>query len=153
LAFFKMDSRKTIAIVFGGASLEHRESIRAARILLPYLGKLKHKYRFKFFYLTTANRWATRQASLQMVKKELPATPRFTRNFKEWDDERILELRQVDAVYNTMMGTSGENGNIMGLADLYGKPMMGCGTLASALCLDKVIAKRLATTGTPADLA
>lgn len=139
-----MPSRATVAIVFGGATLEHSESIRAARILLPYLKKLRDKYKFRIYYVSRHNQWATQHASEQMIKSRLPIDNGFTRTFDEVDNGRLLELRQADAIYSTMMGTSGENGNIMGLADLVQTPMVGCGILASALCLDKVLAKRVA---------
>jgi D-alanine-D-alanine ligase len=42
------------------------------------------------------------------------------------------------------MGPCGENGNIMGLADLLNIPIIGCGILASSLALDKFLSKLLA---------
>jgi D-alanine--D-alanine ligase len=42
------------------------------------------------------------------------------------------------------MGPCGENGNIMGLADLLGTHMIGCGIAASALAADKKLSKLVA---------
>src|SRR5207248_7353997 len=115
-----------------------------ARILYPYLKRLRHKYRFNFIYLGRGNQWGTKKSSTLMIRRELSIRDKFLDKFGDWDNRRLLELYEVDAIYSTMMGTAGENGNLPGLADLMGKPMIGCGILASALCLDKVLAKRLA---------
>lgn len=41
-------------------------------------------------------------------------------------------------------GRNGEDGTVQGIAELAGIPLVGCGTLASALCMDKDRAHRLA---------
>lgn len=135
---------KIVAIIFGGASSEHRESIKAARILYKNIQRLLKKYKFKYFYLTFENKWATEYASNAMIKGKLSMESSFTRHFDDCDDSRITELRYVNVIYNTMMGDSGENGNIMGLADLFKKPIIGCGILSSALCQNKYLSKLLA---------
>ena len=40
-------------------------------------------------------------------------------------------------------GKNGEDGTVQGLLELAGIPVVGCGTLASALCMDKVRAHQL----------
>lgn len=128
-----------VAIIFGGASSEHRESIRAAQILYreAIQGKLDNKYIFQYFYLTRSNKWATAIDSWKIIRKEQEKETYCS-------VDRILDLYNVDMIYNTMMGTCGENGNIMGLADIIGIPVIGCGILASALTLDKQLSKILA---------
>lgn len=135
---------KTVAICTGGQSAEHRESIKAARILYKHLGNLLDKYNFEYFYLTTKNQWATKKASEAMIKGKLPMDSSYTRNFNYIDDDRITEFKNVDVIYSTMMGDCGENGNIMGLADLFNKPIIGCGILASSLCQNKYLSKLIA---------
>lgn len=135
-----------IGIIFGGSSSEHRESIRATRLLYKNISSLFDKYEFDFFYLTQKNQWANKKVSESMVKGKLPIDYKFTKHFHQryCDSSRILELKNVDVIYNTMMGDCGENGNIMGFADLVKVPMIGCGILASALCQNKYLAKILA---------
>lgn len=130
---------KTVAIIFGGASSEHRESIKAARILydqaIEY--RLKNRYKFAYFYLSTDNQWASAYDSQRIIKgKSYHGLGSYSYN-------RLFDFQYVDVIYNTMMGTSGENGNIMGLADLLGIPMIGCPILASAVALDKHLSKVL----------
>lgn len=66
-------------------------------------------------------------------------------------DKRLLLLREtgvesmgLDAVFPVLHGQNGEDGTVQGLIELAGIPLVGCGTLASALCMDKDRAHRLA---------
>jgi len=130
----------TIGIVFGGASTEYRESIRAARTLYQNaLIKLESHFRFRYFLLTKSNKFASAEFSEGIIKKNISKKhmPR------DADYSRISSLSRVDVIYSTLMGTCGENGNIMGLADILDVPIIGCGILASALALDKRLSKVL----------
>lgn len=49
-----------------------------------------------------------------------------------------------DAVFPVLHGRNGEDGTVQGLFELAGAPLIGCGTLSSALCMDKDRAHRLA---------
>lgn len=55
---------------------------------------------------------------------------------------RTLEDRP-DLVFNALHGRWGEDGNIQGLLNMLGIPYTHSGVLASALAMDKVMAKRL----------
>ena len=57
---------------------------------------------------------------------------------------RLAELRP-DRVFNALHGRMGEDGRIQGLLDLLGLPYTHSGVLASALAMDKPMAKRLFT--------
>jgi D-alanine-D-alanine ligase len=52
-------------------------------------------------------------------------------------------LLGVDAVFAVLHGPFGEDGTIQGLLELLDVPYVGSGVLASAACLDKVVAKEL----------
>lgn len=129
----------TVGIIFGGSSPEHTESIRAARILYQQAirRKLDQRYRFKYFYLTRSNRWASSTYSKDLLNKRQD-------DRSDSGYNRLLDLKKCDVLYSCLMGPCGENGNIMGLADLLQIPMIGCGILASALSLDKLLSKLLA---------
>ncbi len=43
----------------------------------------------------------------------------------------------VDLVFPVLHGRNGEDGTLQGLFELAGIPVVGCGTLSSALCMDK----------------
>ena len=53
------------------------------------------------------------------------------------------EGARPDVVFIALHGGAGENGTVQGLLELLGVPYTGSGVLASALALNKIIAKRL----------
>lgn len=54
-----------------------------------------------------------------------------------------LKNFQPDVVFIALHGKYGEDGTIQGLLELLGFPYTGSGVLSSALCMDKVIAKKV----------
>lgn len=60
--------------------------------------------------------------------------------------EQIRES-QVDVVFNAVHGKFGEDGVLQGALELMNIPYTGSGVLASAVCMDKSMTKRLFTTG------
>lgn len=56
--------------------------------------------------------------------------------------QRLLELKP-DCCFNALHGRMGEDGRVQGLLDLLGIPYTHSGVLASALAMDKPMAKRL----------
>jgi D-alanine-D-alanine ligase len=62
-------------------------------------------------------------------------------------DELVLRagrgLLGADAVFPVLHGPFGEDGSVQGLLEMLDVPYVGSGVLASAACLDKVVAKEL----------
>ena len=56
------------------------------------------------------------------------------------------DVKQIplDAALPVMHGRLGEDGTVQGLLELAGIPIIGCGTMASAVCMDKDLSHRLA---------
>lgn len=50
---------------------------------------------------------------------------------------------KVDVLFPVLHGKNGEDGTIQGLFKLSGIPYVGCGTLASAVCMDKAVTHTL----------
>lgn len=61
------------------------------------------------------------------------------------DIAAVLARTKPDVVFNALHGRFGEDGRIQGLLDIMGVPYTHSGMLASALAMDKVVAKRLFT--------
>src|SRR5437764_12640647 len=60
------------------------------------------------------------------------------------------EAKAIDVVFSVVHGPLCEDGTIQGLLELADVPYVGCGVLASAVAMDKEVAKRLARdTGLP----
>jgi len=54
-----------------------------------------------------------------------------------------MKTVSIDAVFPVLHGRNGEDGTVQEIVELAGIPLVGCGTLASALCMDKDRAHRL----------
>lgn len=52
-------------------------------------------------------------------------------------------LPAIEVIFPVLHGTYGEDGTIQGLLEMANLPYVGCGVLASAVAMDKVIAKQL----------
>jgi D-alanine-D-alanine ligase len=52
-----------------------------------------------------------------------------------------VRLAELDVVFPVLHGTYGEDGTVQGLLELAGVPYVGCGVMASAVAMDKAIAK------------
>ena len=136
-----MASRKKVAILYGGRSVEHAVSVNSARNIFEYLDK--KKFDAVPIGISKSGKWYLTDA----VSKEIetgspvalvldPANPSFTRldngsNFS------------VDIVFPVLHGTDGEDGSIQGLLKAMDLPMVGTGVLGSALSMNKIVAKRL----------
>lgn len=145
-------SKKTIAVIFGGCSSEYAVSLQSAYSVLTHLdcGKLnvipigitRHGdwYRYLGEYdCILRDTWTEDRSKLVRV---VVSNSRSVRG--------IMELRNVgnsvihlDLVFPVLHGKNGEDGTVQGLFELLGIPVVGCGTLSSALCMDKDRAHKL----------
>ena len=57
--------------------------------------------------------------------------------------KHVSQLKKCDIVFNALHGGQGENGIIQGFLDSIGVRYTGSGTLASAICMDKNLSKKL----------
>nr|CAA6830239.1 MAG: D-alanine--D-alanine ligase (EC [uncultured Thiotrichaceae bacterium] len=55
----------------------------------------------------------------------------------------VLQAGNYDRVFNILHGRVGEDGVIQGALELLGIPYTGCGVMASAVCMDKLVTKRI----------
>ena len=66
--------------------------------------------------------------------------------------ESLHQIREIspDCAFIALHGKGGEDGTVQGLLEWMGIPYTGPGTLASALCLDKMMTKKvLSQSGVP----
>ncbi|HEY8998889.1 MAG TPA: D-alanine--D-alanine ligase family protein [Candidatus Saccharimonadales bacterium] len=146
---------KTIAVIFGGRSAEHDVSIVTAisSIIKPL--ELTHRYRVEAVYIDKKGAWfwddKLKDIKLfssgeieQWTNRAHPASVEFNGGMTLVKSSGIAgrkQQRKVDIVFPSMHGTYGEDGALMGLLDMAGVPYVGCGVEASALAMNKVLAK------------
>lgn len=130
-------AKQTIAIIFGGTNTEHEVSIASAKSVID---NLDHK-KYKLFpvKITKKNDW--------LIPKDEYRVGESLDNLV-WDKSNpysCLTESKINVVFPLLHGPYGEDGTIQGLLDTLRIPYVGCGVLASAICMDKVIQKQLAS--------
>src|SRR5215218_10048088 len=128
-----------VGVIFGGRSVEHQVSIRSARTVVQGLRAAGHTV--TPLGIAQDGCWIDAEASEAVIAREatreippleLPAAPTL----------RHLLASGVEVVFPIVHGTWGEDGTFQGLCEMLDLAYVGCGVTASALAMDKVLAKR-----------
>lgn len=149
---------KTVAVIFGGRSAEHDVSIvtAIASVIKPL--ELTGEYQVEPVYIAKDGSWYWDQKLKDIrlfqsgeIEDFMIKAPKTHLLF---DDGLTLVkssqfagrkmYRKIDAVFPAMHGTHGEDGELMGLLEMANVPYVGCGVAASAIAMDKVLAKQVA---------
>jgi D-alanine-D-alanine ligase len=135
-----------VGVVFGGRSTEHQVSIRSARTVVQGLREAGHVV--TPLGIASDGCWIDAEASAAVidgVSKEIPPL-----DLPVAPTVRHLLASGVEVVFPILHGTWGEDGTFQGLCEMLDLAYVGCGVTASALAMDKVLAKRqLAAAGVP----
>jgi len=144
--------QNTIAVIFGGCSSEYEISLKSAFSVIS--GIDREKYRLVMIGVTPAGEWFYFTGEPEKIRDDIWHNPadcvraiispcRRTRGIWIFDDN-IPRAMKIDAAFPVLHGKNGEDGTVQGLLELAGIPVVGCGTLASALCMDKDKAHKIA---------
>lgn len=149
-----------MAVIYGGQSSEHEVSLRSAASIIRYLDR--ERFDIIPIAITKQGQWCLQDLDkIETNVVSMPVDPQ-TPNIKlETAPDGHYELintssvssravhasgstNTVDVVFPIIHGPHGEDGTLQGLLELIGIPYVGCGVLASAVGMDKDVAKRLA---------
>ncbi|MCI8331475.1 MAG: D-alanine--D-alanine ligase [Clostridiales bacterium] len=145
--------KRNIAILFGGASPEYHVSLHSAASVLAHLDQ--KRYQPLCIGITEQGKWFLYTGPIEKISKNQWQQPAFckpifimpgttTRSITVQEDGQTKSI-EIDAVLPLLHGQNGEDGTVQGLIELTGIPLIGCGTLCSALCIDKYRAHKLAS--------
>src|SRR5580700_9401914 len=133
-----------IAVLFGGTSEERDVSIASAAQIIPALRDLGHEV-FAVDTATGRLGFAEERRLLSAAVGALP--PSDTEIARMRSDALALtpaaDFRDADVVFLALHGGAGEDGRIQALLDLAGIAYTGSNHIASAVAMDKDLAKRL----------
>lgn len=148
---------KTIAVIFGGRSTEHDVSIvtAIASIIKPL--ELTRDYQVEAVYIAKDGSWYWDEKLKDINLYQSGDIEEFMRKASKvqlsLDDGLTLikssnfagrkMYKKIDMVFPAMHGTHGEDGELMGILDMANVPYVGCGVAASAVAMDKVLAKQV----------
>ncbi len=153
--------KKTIAVIFGGRSVEHDVSIITAH--MPIIQSLLAAEQFEVWpiYIAKDGSWYSDQAMNDLVyftrdgfqarlAREKKVRILFDGGLKIiWPGIRSKTVH-IDVAFPAMHGTFGEDGSLMGLLRMANVSFVGCDLFASAVAMDKVLTKQiLAAEGIP----
>ena len=139
--------KKTIAFFFGGRSAEHEISIVSARSLIGNLDRSRFRPLAVFvdrkgLWRKTDTRAFARSGALPGSNSRL-LVPAPGKGILREIAPQAVRGTGIDAAFPVIHGTGGEDGAIQGVFESWGVPYVGARVLGSALCSDKLTAKRL----------
>lgn len=128
-------------LLFGGESSEHTVSITSARNVYAAIDDTK--FDVSLCYITEHGKWLLVDSFEQVTdSSSLPQIVPIlgSKSFMIMSDKSLIS---PDVILPILHGENGEDGSVQGLAKLSHIPIVGCDIAASAVCIDKVIAKQL----------
>ncbi len=143
--------KKKVAVLFGGCSSEHEVSCVSAFSVIRNLPR--DRYDIERIGITKDGRWYRYTGPDDLIpdgrweqsaeKARAFLCPDRSIGGIAVDSPDGLRTIPVDCVFPVLHGRNGEDGTIQGLLELGGLPFVGCGTLASAICMDKAVTHSL----------
>jgi len=139
-------NKVSVAVVFGGQSMEHDVSIESAKAVIRNIDR--EKYSPIPLYINKEGQWAF------IEQETLEKTPPYQgTGIKTVDNGNFLSLspwlieqsppQSIDIFFPVLHGPNGEDGKIQALWELTGTPYVGANSFASALAMDKGAAKTM----------
>lgn len=144
--------KKHIGIIFGGCSSEHEVSLKSAYGIISHINR--KRYEPVLIGITKKGRWYLYEGDIERIQdgtwqQDKACIPAIISPDKE--DRGVVFAKQgeqrfirLDAALPVLHGRFGEDGTIQGLLEMAGIPVIGCGTMSSAICMDKDMSHRLA---------
>ena len=145
-----------VAVLFGGVSSEHEVSRVSARSVIDNIPK--DEYEVFPVGISKCGEWFLFHGDTALLpdgswehdpgneRAFLPPDAKI-RGLVSLDGRGGYRVHPIDAVFPVLHGANGEDGTVQGLLTLSKIPFVGCGTAASAVCMDKVVTKMILGAG------
>ncbi len=143
--------RKNVAVIFGGCSPEYGVSLQSAYEVIRHMDT--KKYNPILIGITRKGDWFCFSGGVQKIVDDswhndgdcvpMALSPSRSESALLLCGGEGVKPVHIDAAFPVLHGRNGEDGTVQGLFELAGIPVVGCGVLASALCMDKDRAHRL----------
>lgn len=156
----KNSQKIRVLVLYGGRSGEHEVSLRSAASVLNHLDR--DRFEVLPVAIDKQGHWLMNDVSL--IEKSAVSLPVFAASQSVPEvvllpnpssaseglvgvgttgTQPLSKSAKVDVVFPVMHGTFCEDGTVQGLLEMADVPYVGCGVLASAVGMDKDVAKRL----------
>lgn len=135
------DSALRVALVFGGRSREHEVSVVSARSVAGALDPVR--YHVIPMAIDHDGRWADPETARRVLEASGDRADEVVRFIGIHRlDPRLLD-GSIRVVLPILHGPYGEDGTIQGLLEMLDLAYAGCDVTSSAVCMDKILCKRL----------
>ncbi len=149
---YRESEKRLIAVFFGGNSSEYEVSLESAFAVIKAINTEKYETVLIGIERETG-RWLWYRGALQNIREDcwqkdetcIPVYPSMdhrVHGLHYMKEGRMCTL-ELDAAFPILHGKNGEDGTVQGVLELMGVPVIGCGLLSSALCMDKDLAHRV----------
>lgn len=141
-----------IGVVFGGRSSEHEVSLASARNVMDALTQAGHTV--IPIGISPQGRWLTSNDPMKLLTEHKSThgngaaahqNGNGTEESQSWallpQNKKDAPLPTIDVLWPVLHGPYGEDGTIQGMLEMANLPYVGCNVLASALCMDKAMAR------------
>ena len=156
-----MTQKKNLGILFGGRSCEHEVSVTSATSILKAIDR--DKYNVHLIGIDKSGHWHLADELSALVddgavrlgpssagqETDVSMSLHHQGNLTPATQGDITAnspadgLPVLDVVFPVLHGTFGEDGTLQGVLEMAGIPYVGCGVAASALAMDKALAKKV----------
>lgn len=152
-----MNTKKRVAVIFGGKSPEHEVSVITGLQVLEHMDS--EKYEAFPLYISKNGQWFTGDALAKVetyrnllslenkAKKSVilpdPTQKGLTSNASSLGLFKKADMKNVDVIFTCFHGGLGESGGFQGLFEIAEIPYVGSGLVGSITGMDKVIMKQL----------
>ena len=138
--------KKRIAVIFGGKSSEHESSRISASYVISQIPE--EKYEVITIGITKKGKWLLYSGDTAAIADGSWENDPSNKTAFISPDSSIggltvitaggCQIIKLDVIFPVLHGKNGEDGTIQGLFELSRIPYVGCGVLASSVCMDKV---------------
>lgn len=136
-------SRLQVAVLYGGKSTEHEVSVHSAQTVVRMLQAQPEKYQVHLVFIDKQGYWFLQKEYGEFHPDDTPISPVLTpqANLRALDGTWQVK---IDVFFPVLHGTNCEDGTMQGFLETLGAAYVGCGVLASAMGMDKIVTKLIA---------
>lgn len=136
-----MTKKPTVAILYGGRSVEHEISIRSASNVVANIDR--DLYDVVVLGIDKQGTWFLADSVTEDIGSGRAVAIRLDASAPKIMVLDSGESIDVDIAFPVLHGTDGEDGSIQGLFKAMGIPVVGSGVLGSAVSIDKIVSKKI----------
>jgi D-alanine-D-alanine ligase len=142
-------AKLAIGLLFGGQSGEHEISLMSVTSIIKVLDK--SKYDIIPIGISKDGKWSIFLGDISKIQdgswqhEAVPAilTPNANCQYVMSIQGNKEIKYHLDVIFPVLHGPRGEDGTVQGLFELMNIPYVSCGVASSAICMDKIYAKKI----------